>query len=251
MGMIKTADEIQKMRDVAHVTAFVLDRLIKGTKIGDTGYDINQRAHLYFKEAGVESAFYGLYDFPGQLCVSVNESLIHGIPDSRPFKSGDVIKYDIGARWRGYCSDMARTFILGRPKAESHVLLLVDTLAGLDAGIEAIVPGATLRDIGRAVEKVAAQRGYGNVTSFHGHGIGQNVHEEPAVHNCVEFAKPIALKPGMVLALEPMFVLGSPELQLEKNNKWLIKSVDNAIGAHFEDTVLVTAKGHEILTRHV
>lgn len=249
MGLIKTDDELDKIIPVCQTTAFILARLIARTEVGMTGIELDCLAKEFFEEAGVKSAFYGLYGFPAQLCVSVNEQLIHGIPDGRKFEVGDVIRYDIGARYMGYCSDTARTFILGEPRDQRHVDVIAATQRALDAGIAVARDGNTLKDIGAAIEAVAIAGGYGNVVSFHGHGIGQSLHEEPAVMNCKVLAKPIVLRAGQVLCLEPMLTLGSGELVVDPSNKWNIRAVDNSIGAHIEDTILVTTKEPEILTR--
>jgi len=248
--MIKTPDQIKKMRDVCKVTSLILSNLILQTRIGDTGFDVNKRAMDLFVAAGVEPAFKGLYGFPAVMCISVNESLIHGIPDTRPFEDGDVVKYDIGARLDGFCSDMARTFVVGMPNDSRILELIADTRYALDCGIAAIRPGATLWDVAVAIETVASVRGYGNLIDFHGHGIGESVHEEPAVHNATRYAKHVLLKPGMTLALEPMFTLGSSEVLRDPTNPWMVRAVDGSLGAHFEDTVLVLPDGQaEVLTR--
>jgi methionyl aminopeptidase len=249
MALIKTATEIKKMRAVCKVTALILSRLIANTEVGMTGIQIDAMTRKFFDDAGVEPCFYGLYGFPAVLCVSINKQLIHGIPDGRHFKSGDVIRYDIGARLDGFCSDMARTFVLGSPADERHQKVIDATQRGLDAGIAAVRDGATLVDVAVAIDTVAKVGGYGNVTAFHGHGIGRQVHEDPAVHNSRAYAKPIVLRAGMTLALEPMFTIGSGDVIVDPKNRWDVRAVDGSIGAHIEDTILVTVDGSEILTR--
>lgn len=244
---IKTIEEIEKMREVCKRTKIILNHLIMKTEIGDTGLDINNRAKKLFEDFGVESAFFGLYGFPAQLCVSVNETLIHGIPDSRPFKEGDKITYDFGAKLNGFNSDMARTFILGTPKDERHVKLIKDTQEGLDAGIEQIKEGVAIVEIARAIENIAIKNNYGNIDEFGGHGIGEQLHQEPHVSNSIQKARPVILIAGMVICLEPMYLLGSTKLI--GDGKWNLKSEDGSIGCHLEDTVLVLRNGYEILTR--
>lgn len=248
MGMIKSEEQIQKMRNVCKVTSLILNNLIINTQVGDTGLDVDRRATFLFQSAGVEPAFRGLYGFPAVLCISVNDRIIHCIPDGVPFKSGDVIKYDIGARLDGYCSDMARTFIVGDAIDANHVYLIHQTRQGLDNAIATIQEGSTLLHIAKEIELHAKKSNLGNVEDFHGHGIGENVHEEPAVHNCSKYlTKNVILKEGMVIAIEPMYTLGSGKLV--KENPWLIKTVDGSVGSHFEDTVLVLKNGSEVLTR--
>ena len=244
---IKTKEQIEIMKDVCKRTKILLNNLILKTEVGDTGVDINTRAKKLFEIFDVESAFFGLYGFPAQLCISVNENLVHGIPDSRPFEEGDKITYDIGARLNGFCSDMARTFILGTPKDETHVKLIKDTQEGLDAGIAQIKEGVALVEIARTIENVALKYKYGNIDDYGGHGIGEQVHQDPHVSNSVRKAKPVILIAGMTIALEPMYMLGGTKLI--GDGKWNIKSEDGSIGCHLEDCILVKKDGYEILTR--
>lgn len=249
MGLIKTRDQIQRMRAVGRVTAAILNNLIVNTNEGDTGLDINARARKLFDEVGVEPAFLGLYGFPACLCISVNEYIVHGIPNSVPFKTGDVIKYDIGGILDGVCSDLARTFILGEALDPRHDALVEANRKCLDLAILEVRPGNTLRDIAAMIEKCAKVGGYGNVDEFNGHGIGEKLHEPPPVFNSLKYAKGIVIEEGMVLALEPMFTLGSGKTDVSKKNKWLIRTADGSVGSHFEDTVLCTRQGPEVLTR--
>lgn len=250
MSLIKSTEEIRIMRNVGKLTSAVLNKLIIDTEVGMTGIEVNLRAEKLFKAVGVEPAFKGLYGFPAVLCISVNENVIHGLPDDIPFKNGDVVKFDIGARLEGYCSDMARTFVVGKASDE-HRQLIAATKEGLNRGIAQIRDGATVVDIARAIEGYAKEKGYGNVEDFHGHGIGTDVHEFPAVHNAVRYAEQqnIVLKAGMVVALEPMYTIGSGRLIKDKKNPWKITTEEGTAGAHFEDTVLVLPNGYEILTR--
>ena len=249
MGIIKTSGEIRGLRDVCKITSTILNNLILHTQVGDTGLDIDKRAKKLFEEVGVEPAFLGLYGFPASLCISVNEYIVHGIPDGRKFQEGDIIKYDIGGRLDGVCSDMARTFILGKAKSDAHVKLVDDTRRCLELAAAQVVAGNTLRDIARAIEEYAVANGYGNVDDFHGHGIGRNVHEPPPVHNSLRYATDIVIEVGMALAIEPMYTLGSGKVEVNAKNQWLIKSADNVMTAHFENVVLCTSDGPEILTR--
>lgn len=247
MIYIKNKEEIEKMREVCKRTKIILSHLILKTKVGDTGIDINTRAKQLFDDFNMESAFFGLYGFPAQLCISVNENIIHGIPDGIPFKNGDKISYDIGAKLNGFCSDTARTFILGIANDERHNKLISDTQEGLDAGISQIKEGVAVVEIARAIENVALKYKYGNVDEYGGHGIGQELHQDPHIGNSVRRAKPVILIAGMTIAIEPMFILGDTKLVGE--GKWNLKTADGSIGCHLEDTVLVLKNGYEILTR--
>lgn len=250
MSLIKTKDEIRIMRNVGKLTSAVLSKLIIDTSIGTTGKEVNDRAEKLFKAVGIEPAFKGLYGFPAVLCISVNDTVIHGLPDDIPFKSGDVIKYDIGARLEGLCSDTARTFIVGEG-SEENTALIWTTKEGLQRGINVIRDGVAISEIATAIEEYAKEKGYGNVEDFHGHGIGHDVHEYPAIHNSVRYAKQndIILREGMTIALEPMYTLGSGKLIKDKSNPWKITTDNGKPGAHFEDTVLVLKDGFEVLTR--
>ena len=242
---IKTQKEILIMRDVCKRTSIILNHLILSTKVGMTGLDINILTKEYFKLFNVESAFLNLYSFPAQLCISVNENLIHGIPDSRPFEEGDKITYDIGAKLNGFYSDMARTFILGTTKNEKYAKLIRDTQEGLDAGIAVIKEGVAIVEIARAIENVAIKNSYGLIEDYGGHGIGEQVHQEPHISNSVAKARPVILIAGMTICLEPMYMLGSTKLV--SDGKWNLKSEDGSIGCHLEDCILVKKDGYEVL----
>jgi methionyl aminopeptidase len=248
MGMIKTTDEIQKLRNVCKVTTLVLNKLIRDTRVSDTGLEINNRAVKLFSDMGIESAFLGYRGFPATICISKNEYIIHGIPDNKPFEDGDVIKYDIGGKLEGYYSDMARTFILGQAKSKEHEGLVKHTRDVLDNTIRRIREGITLKNIAEEIETYATILGLGNITAYGGHGIGAALHEPPPINNSVsQVRENIVLKEGMVIAVEPLFTLGTGETI--KEDKWAVKTADGSIGAHFEDVILVLKNGNEILTR--
>ena len=249
MSMIKTKDEIQKIRNVCKITATILNNLILHTHVGDTGIDVNNRAKNLFEQTGVEPVFLHLYGFPATLCISVNDTVLHGIPNNKPFKEGDVIKFDIGGKLDGYCSDTAKTFILGKAKNKNHEKLVQNINKALMNAIKTIKEGATLSDIAKEIEAIATKNHYGNITQFHGHGIGQNVHEPPEVYNSVSsVTNNMILKEGLVIAIEPMFTTGKNNISYDGKHLWDIKTLDGSISAHVEHTVLVTKKGYEVLT---
>jgi methionyl aminopeptidase len=248
MAMVKTVDEIQRLRNVCKVTALILKKLIRDTRVGDTGLEINNRAFHLFNDMGLEPVFHGYQGFPAMMCISKNEYLIHGIPDNEPFKEGDVIKYDIGGRLEGYCSDTARTFILGQPKDKKHEELVKNTRHVLDKVISRIREGITLKNIAEEIETGATMMGLGNVIAYGGHGIGINLQEQPFIGNCTsQVRENIVLQEGMVIAIEPTLTLGTGDII--KEDKWAVKTADGSIGAHFEDVVLVQKHGNEILTK--
>lgn len=245
--MIKTDEEIKKIRNVCKVTAFILKTLIRETRVGDTGLEINNRACHLFDEAGIETLFHGYQGFPAAMCISINDGVIHGIPNNDKLKNGDVVKFDIGGKLEGYCSDLARSFILGVTKDIRHEQLLYHTRKSLDNVIHLIREGKTLKDIAEEIETYARIHGLGNVTSFGGHGVGQELHEKPHVDNCVSNVKEnIILKEGMVLAIEPLYTLGTGNVN--KEHGWNVKTVDGSIGCHFEDCVLIKKDKCQVLT---
>jgi len=250
MGMIKTLDEILIMKDVCKRTSVILNHLILATKVGTTGLDINSLAKKYFEAFSVESAFLNLYSFPAQLCISVNEYIIHGIPNAVPFKDGDVVKLDIGAKYKGFFSDMARTFIIGKRLKPSHEMLIDANKKALDLAIDVIKDGVETNEISKVIENYAKETEFGSVDSHGGHGIGQNLHEPPKIFNAIRPGQPnVILREGMTICIEPQFTLGSGELTYQDGNKWMIKTKDGSVGAHFEDVILVLKDGAEVLTR--
>ena len=248
MGMIKTPDEIQKMKNVCAITSLILKKLIRDTRVGDTGLDVNKRAIQLFDEMHVDPVFHGYMGFPAAMCISVNEYVLHGIPDGRPFEEGDIIKYDIGGRLEGYCSDTARTFILGRAKTPEHERLVDSTGKALEGIASHIREGLTLQLLAYLIEDWAKTCHLGNVTAYGGHGIGTELHELPTIHSAGwQVRENIILKEGMVLAIEPLYTLGTGNVI--KESTWLVKTADGSMGAHFEDDILVLKNGYEILTK--
>lgn len=248
MGLIKTPEEIQKLRNVCKTTALVLKKLIRDTRVGDTGLEINNRALQLFKDMGIEPVFHGYQGFPAAMCISKNEYVVHGVPDGKPFEEGDVIKYDIGGRLEGYCSDTSRTFILGKAKSEKHEELVRRTRQALDDTLARIREGITLKNIAEEIEAHATRFGLGNVIVYGGHGIGTQLHEPPFVENCAsQVRENLILKEGMVFAVEPTFTLGTGNII--KEDKWAIRTADRSIGAHFEDVVVVLKNNCEVLTK--
>ena len=248
---IKNDREIKTMREVGKITSMILTNLIINTNIGDTGLDIDRRAKKLFDSVGVESAFLHLYGFPAHLCISTNEYVLHGIPNSIPFKDGDVIKMDIGSKYKGFNSDMARTFILGKPTNENHLKLIDANKKALDLAISVVKDGVETNEISRQIENFVKTTTFASVDAFGGHGIGVSLHEPPKIFNAIKKDQPnTVLKTNMVICIEPILLLtGTGELIFETGNKWAIKTPDNCIGSHFEDMIAVRKSGYEILTR--
>ncbi|MBT8337670.1 MAG: type I methionyl aminopeptidase [Gemmatimonadetes bacterium] len=196
---------------------------------------------------GAIPAFQGLYGFPGAVCISVNEEIVHGIPrEDRRLGSGDIVSVDVGVKLGGWCSDSAWTFPVGEVSDEVADLLRV-TQASLTAAVAAARPGNHVGDIGAAVVATVKGSGLGIVRDLVGHGVGREVHEEPQVPNVGEAGYGPALRPGMVLAIEPMLSLGSDRIRT-LSDRWTVVTSDGSRSAHFEHTVAITAEGPRILT---
>ncbi|MBO5642435.1 MAG: type I methionyl aminopeptidase [Kiritimatiellae bacterium] len=246
---IKSKSEIAIMRDTCRYGAEVRDLCAAAVAPGVTTGEIDEIAKAYCKKHSLKASFLGYAGFPGNLCVSINDEVIHGIPSyDRVIKPGDLVKTDIGVFKNGFNSDSSRTVALC--VTDPEVLRLVETTkACLAAGIAAACPGAHTGDIGAAIEKVALDAGFGVVRDWIGHGVGRTVHEKPDVPNYGKPGKGTILKPGMTLAIEPMITMtkkGEKTLVLDDN--WTVVTRDRSLSAHFEHTVAITDDGCEILT---
>jgi len=208
---------------------------------------LDRIAEEHIRRAGGTPSFKGYYGFPSSLCISIDREVVHGIPGDRTIANGQVVSIDAGAIIDGYHGDAARTFIVGDAPPEVRDLVATTRLA-LEAGIAAAITGNRIWDISAAVEDVALPRGYGVVRPYVGHGIGTAMHEEPQVPNYRTKTKGIELAPGICLAIEPMFTLGSADVETLVDG-WTVVTCDGSVAAHFEDSVAVTEDGPEVLTR--
>lgn len=247
MIILKSEEEIQKIRKASKIVAEVLAALEVMVKPGATTADLDRVAEELMKKKKSIPAFKGYRDYPAVLCTSINEVVVHGIPSTKHIlKEGDIIGVDCGVVVEGYYGDSARTFPVGKIDVESRKLLDV-TRESLYSGIRQVVVGNRMNDIGWAVQSHAEQAGYSVVKDFVGHGIGRSLHEEPQVPN---FGKPhtgLRLVAGMVLAIEPMVNMGTHEVRILKDG-WTAVTADGRRSAHFEHTVALTEKGYEILS---
>jgi methionyl aminopeptidase len=250
--MLKTAAEIAKMRRSGRVVREVLE-LVRGmVKPGVTTWDLEEAAAKKTAELGATPAFKGYGGatgpYPCVLCTSVNNEVVHGIPSAkRVLREGDIVSVDFGVVLDGFYGDSAITVAVGEkidPKAEQ---LLRTTSASLDSAIAAVKPGATLGDIGAAVQEMVEADGFSVVREFVGHGIGTRMHEDPQVPNYGQRGKGTRLREGMVIAIEPMVNIGKPEVQVLEDG-WTAVTQDGSLSAHFEHTVAVTRDGALILT---
>jgi methionyl aminopeptidase len=245
--LLKSSQEIEKMRRAGEVTRDVLE-LVRGlVKPGVTTFDLEKAAVARLAELGIKAAFKGYHGFPCALCTSVNSEVVHGIPsEKRILKEGDIVSVDFGVVVDGYYGDSAITVPVGNIAPDTARLLEV-TKKSLHAGIAAVRPGATLGDVGAAVQGVVEGEGFSVVRDFVGHGIGVHMHEDPQVPNFGEAGRGMKLKTGMVIAIEPMVNAGRPDVMVLEDG-WTAVAKDGSMSAHFEHTVAVTATGARILT---
>ena len=246
--LIKSAAEIEKMRASGIALRQVHDAVRAAVRVGATTMDLERAAVAKMGELKAKSAFKGYHDYPAVLCTSVNQQVIHGIPHERTvLRDGDVVSVDCGVVVEGFYSDCAVTYPVGKLSPATDKLLRV-TEASLYAAIDQAKPGNRLGDIAWAVQAMCEAEGYGVVKEFVGHGIGKSMHEDPQVPNFGNPGKGPRLKPGMVLAIEPMINAGSADVKVLEDG-WTAITVDGSLSAHFEHTVAITKDGPYILTR--
>ncbi len=245
--LIKTAAEIEKMRASGRILREVHNTIAPVVQPGATTMDLEQAALDRIASFGVQAAFKGYHGYPAALCTSINEEVVHGMPNvKRVLKEGDIVSIDCGVILEGFYSDAAVTYAVGA-QTELTTRLLATTRASLDAAIAQAQVGGRLGDISAAVQEICEAEGFGVVRDFVGHGIGRNMHEDPQVPNFGPRGKGPRLKAGMVLAIEPMINAGKPEVRVLKDG-WTAVTVDGSYSAHFEHTVAITKDGPQILT---
>ena len=253
-GLIKTEEAIKKLRKGGKILATILDELEKLAVPGNTTLDIDDRAMELIEEYGVEPMILG-YDahfasrpYPAATCVSLNDVVVHGIPNENPetIQDGDVVSIDLVIGYDGVIVDSARTVIAGEGSPEA-VHLVESTKAALKAAIAAAKPGGLVKYIGAAVE-AAVPKDLSIVKDFCGHGVGYALHEEPQIPNFVMKGESPELLPGMVLAIEPMITAGKPDVYVDSQDGYTAFTQDGSLAAHMEHTVLITEKGPEVLT---
>ena len=235
------------MREACRIVAVILRELTAAVAPGVTTMFFEDLARKRCADFEVKPAFLGMYGYPYALCCSVNEQVVHGFPSERKLMEGDLVSFDMGVVYNGFYGDSATTVAVG-PVNGTRANLLDVTRESLAAGIAQAVEGNDLYDISRAVQKYVEERGLGVVRRFVGHGIGRKLHEKPEIPNFVpRDAQRITLKPGMVLAIEPMVTAGGPEVEVLSDN-WTAVTRDHSLAAHFEHTVAVTKNGPRILS---
>lgn len=247
--VLKSPREIAIMREAGQVVAETIRLLEAGAEAGMTTRDLDEIAARKFKEAGAESTALGYFGYPGHICVSVNDEVVHGIPGSRKLKRGDLVKVDVAARYRGYVGDSTSCFAIGglQTLPERARELVQVTQEALFHGIEQARVGNRLSDIGAAIEAHVKAHGMSVVRDFVGHGVGRNMHEAPQVQHHGPAGRGPVLRPGMVIAIEPQVNLGGPAVRMLEDG-WTAVTVDGSLSCHFEHTIAITPEGPEILT---
>jgi len=247
MIILKSKAELEVMREAGRIVALTHQELAKAIKPGVTTKQLDEIAETFIRSMGAIPSFKGYGGFPGSICTSVNEELVHGIPGKRTLQEGDIISLDIGAQFQGYHGDSAWTYPVGTISSENQSLLRV-TEESLFKGLEQAKPGGRLSDISHAIQIHTEAAGFTLVREYVGHGIGQNLHEDPQVPNYGPPNRGPRLKPGMVLAIEPMVNAGERYVRTLEDN-WTVVTVDRKTCAHFEHTIAITEDGYEIFTR--
>jgi methionyl aminopeptidase len=245
----KSADELNRMRRSGEILARTIDEVLEAVRPGVSTEDLDALAERRIREAGAVPSFIGYKGFTKTICASLNEEIVHGIPArTRVLSEGDLLSLDFGAIWEGFHSDSAvSVFVGGQAPSEEAARLVKTTEACLDAAIATIQPGGRLSDIGHAIESVAGSAGFGVVREYGGHGIGRALHEDPFIQNWGPPGRGPDMRPGLVLAVEPMLTLGGEETR-QLADGWTVVTADGSLSAHFEHTVAVTEDGPEVLT---
>ena len=251
--VLKSEAEIRVMDDANRIIREILRDLREMVRPGVTTGELDAFAEQRIREAGGVPAFKdyphpaGGEDFPGTICASLNDEVVHGVPSSRVrLNEGDIISVDLGIRYEGYFGDSAETFPVGEISEEAERLLKV-TRESLYRAVDAMQPGNRVSDLGHAVQSHVESSGFSVVQEFVGHGIGANLHEDPQIPNFGTPGRGARLTPGMVLAIEPMVNVGSPEVMLSADDGWTARTKDGSLSAHFEVSVAVTEEGHRVL----
>lgn len=246
MIYIKTEEDLVFIRKSTTLVSRTLGMLASEVKPGVTPLHLDKLAEAFIRDHGGVPAFKGLYGFPNTLCTSVNDQVVHGIPNNKPLKEGDIISIDCGTHLHGFCGDQAYTFAVGEITEDLKELLRV-TRECLFLGIEQAIAGNRSGDIGYSVQQHAENHGYGVVRELVGHGFGKVMHEEPEIPNYGKRGKGVKLKEGMTLAIEPMINMGTKNIKQLKDG-WTIITADGRPSAHFEHDVLVRNSKAEILS---
>jgi methionyl aminopeptidase len=246
MIIIKSEQEIAIMRESNRILAHLFDHIRNMILPGITTLELDQEAEAFIRSRGAVPAFKGYRGFPATLCTSVNNEVVHGIPNPKVLKEGDIVSIDVGALHEGFYSDAARTFPVGAISKQAQNLIDV-TRKSLEAGIAQAVPGNRISDISAAVQKVVESAGFSVVRDFVGHGVGKSLHEGPQIANFGKRGKGPVIQEGMTFAIEPMVNQGSWRVKIEGDG-WTVVTADGSLSAHFEDSIAVTENGPMVLS---
>lgn len=246
MIVLKSERDLEAMRPACTIAGTVLDDVANFIRPGVTTRDVDEFAAERIKSYGAKSAFLGYRKYPCQICISVNDQVVHGLAGGRQLKFGDIVSLDVGVVYNGFIGDTARTVAVGGCGVLGQKLMDV-TEKSLYEGIAQAIPGNRVVDISRAIQTYVESNGFSIVREFVGHGVGRSMHEEPQIPNFVEGRSSPKLRPGMTLAIEPMVNAGLPGVKI-LNDGWTVITQDGSLSAHFEHTVLVTESEPEILT---
>jgi len=247
MITIKDSREIELMKHAGHIVGLVHQKMAEVIRPGVTTKEINDICEKVIRDQGATPSFLNLYGFPGAVCTSVNDVVVHGIPSDYVLKDGDIISVDVGACWKGYHGDSAWTYAVGHASDDVKHLMKV-TEESLYAGLAQVKPGNRVGDISHAVQEYLESHGCSTPRDYTGHGIGTEVHEDPNVPNWGKAGRGPRLRKGMCIAVEPMCHLGGEEVYTEDDG-WTVRTADHSLAAHFEHTVVITDNGYEITTK--
>lgn len=247
MIILKSPEQIARMKEAGLIVWQVHQELAKAVQPGVTTRELDQLAESLIRKAGGEPTFKGYHGYPASICASINDEVVHGIPSDRTLKEGDIVAIDLGVTYKGWVGDSAYTHPVGQVSADTARLLDVTRIA-LEKGIAQCYPGNRLGDMGHAIQAYVEAHGFNVVRDFVGHGIGAKMHEDPQVPNFGRPGTGVKLRPGMVLAIEPMVNAGTWEVRV-LDDEWTVVTEDRQYSAHFEHTVAITEDGPVILTK--
>lgn len=244
--VVKSRDEIATMKEAGRIVSAVRDLLIDSLRPGMVELELDEIARREFKKAGVIPTFLGYHGYPAAVCVSINDEIVHGIPGKRVIRDGDIVSIDIGCTYEGFVADTAVSAGVGHVSPEAEKLIAV-TREAVWRGIRAARAGSKTGDIGHAIQTYVEGEGLAIVREYVGHGVGRQMHEEPQVPNYGKPGTGTPLRPGMVIAIEPMVNLGDWRTKRD-DDEWTVRTIDGALSAHFEHTLAITDGEAEVLT---
>ena len=248
MIIIKNSEQLQLMREAGRITAEALMVAKEAIRPGLSTKELDNAIRRHIEKCGATPSFLGLYGFPGSACISINDEVIHGIPSNKIIiQEGDIVKVDVGARFRGYNGDSARTFAVGKVSDEALRLISVTEQSFYEA-MKVARPGYRIGDIGHAVESFVISNGFLVVKEYTGHGVGADIHEDPSIPNHGKAGRGARLYPGMTLAIEPMVNAGTDRVKVRRDG-WTVVTADGKLSAHYENSIAITDSDPVILTK--